>query len=143
MCAIVIEALTPFDRTPCIKLHKNNARSRLFFRIAKISIPFKGTDSLQDAPIVIAKFSNLPKYFSIKELLLSDSAADNSIPSDFDNFTCCCSMRTICVQHSFASLSQRINIKIKCFLKSFGPTSNTGWIAREFDQKVSANFEGF
>ena len=38
MCTIVIEALTPLDRTSCIKMYKNNARSRLFCRIAKRSI---------------------------------------------------------------------------------------------------------
>ena len=32
---IVIEPLTPLDRTSRTKLHKNNARSRLFCRIAK------------------------------------------------------------------------------------------------------------
>ena len=38
MCTILIEALTPLDRTSRIKLYKNNARSRLFCRIAKRSI---------------------------------------------------------------------------------------------------------
>ena len=38
MWTIVIEALTPLDRTSCIKMYKNNARSRLFCRIAKRSI---------------------------------------------------------------------------------------------------------
>ena len=38
MCTIVIEALTPLDRTLRIKMYKNNTRSRLFFRIAKRSI---------------------------------------------------------------------------------------------------------
>ena len=38
MCIIAIEPLTPFDRTLRIKLYKNNARSRLIFRIAKRSI---------------------------------------------------------------------------------------------------------
>ena len=38
MPRIVIEALTPLDRTSRIKLYKNNARSRLFCRIAKRSI---------------------------------------------------------------------------------------------------------
>ena len=38
MCTIVIEALTPLDRISCIKMYKNNARSRLFCRIAKRSI---------------------------------------------------------------------------------------------------------
>ena len=38
MCTIVIEALTPLNRTSCIKMYKNNARSRLFGRIAKKSI---------------------------------------------------------------------------------------------------------
>ena len=38
MCTILIEALTPLDRTSRIKMYKNNARSRLFSRIAKRSI---------------------------------------------------------------------------------------------------------
>ena len=38
MCTIDIEALTPLSRNSCIKLYKNNARSRLFRRIAKRSI---------------------------------------------------------------------------------------------------------
>ena len=33
-----MEALTPLDRTSLIKMYKNNARSRLFCRIAKRSI---------------------------------------------------------------------------------------------------------
>ena len=35
---MVIEALTPLDRVSCIKMYKNNTRSRLFCRIAKRSI---------------------------------------------------------------------------------------------------------
>ena len=35
MCIIVIESLTPLDRTSRIKLYKDNARFRLFLRIAK------------------------------------------------------------------------------------------------------------
>ena len=38
MCTTVIEALAPLDRTSRINLYKNNARSRLFCRIAKRSI---------------------------------------------------------------------------------------------------------
>ena len=38
MCTILIEGLTPLNRTSCIKMYKNNARSRLFCRIAKRSI---------------------------------------------------------------------------------------------------------
>ena len=38
ICTIVIEALTPLDRTSYIKMYKNNARSRLICRIAKRSI---------------------------------------------------------------------------------------------------------
>ena len=38
MCTIVIEDLTPLDRTSCIKMYKDNARSRFFCRIAKRSI---------------------------------------------------------------------------------------------------------
>ena len=38
MCIIVIEPLTPLDRASCINLYKNNARSRLFCRMAKRSI---------------------------------------------------------------------------------------------------------
>ena len=38
MCTIAIEALTPLYRTSRIKLYKNNARSRLFCRIAKRSV---------------------------------------------------------------------------------------------------------
>ena len=38
MCTIVIEVLTPLDRASRIKMYKNNARSRLFPRIAKTSI---------------------------------------------------------------------------------------------------------
>ena len=38
MCTIVIEALTPLDRSSDIKMYENNARSRLFCRIAKRSI---------------------------------------------------------------------------------------------------------
>ena len=38
MCTILIEALMPLNRTSCIKMYKNNARSRLFRRIAKRSI---------------------------------------------------------------------------------------------------------
>ena len=41
MCTIVIEALTPLDRISCIKMYKNNARSRLFCRIAKRSIDWQ------------------------------------------------------------------------------------------------------
>ena len=39
MCTIAIEAPTPLYRTSRIKLYKNIARSRLFCRIAKRSIP--------------------------------------------------------------------------------------------------------
>ena len=39
MRTIAIEALTPLYRTSRIKLYKNIARSRLFCRIAKRSIP--------------------------------------------------------------------------------------------------------
>ena len=35
MCTIGMEALTPLDRTPGIKMHKNNARSSLFPTITK------------------------------------------------------------------------------------------------------------
>ena len=35
MCTIMIEALTPLNRTSCIKIYENSARSRLFGRIAK------------------------------------------------------------------------------------------------------------
>ena len=38
MCTIVKEALTQLDRTSCMKMYKNNARSSLFCRIAKRSI---------------------------------------------------------------------------------------------------------
>ena len=38
MCTILIEGLTPLNRTSCTKMYKNNARSRLFCRIAKRSI---------------------------------------------------------------------------------------------------------
>ena len=34
----MLEALTPLDRISCIKMYKNNARSRLFCSIAKRSI---------------------------------------------------------------------------------------------------------
>ena len=37
-CTISIEGITPLDRTFCIKMYVNNARSRLFWRIAKRSI---------------------------------------------------------------------------------------------------------
>ena len=40
ICTILIEALTPLDRTSCIEMYKNNARSSLFCRIAKRSISF-------------------------------------------------------------------------------------------------------
>ena len=35
MCTIAIETLKPLNRISCIKMYKNNARSRLFCRIAK------------------------------------------------------------------------------------------------------------
>ena len=35
ICTILIEPLTPFDRTSRIKMYENNARSSLFCRIAK------------------------------------------------------------------------------------------------------------
>ena len=38
MCTIMIEALTPLDRTLGVKLYENIAQSRLFYRIAKRSI---------------------------------------------------------------------------------------------------------
>ena len=38
ICTILIEALTPLDRTSGIKMYKNNARSSLICRIAKRSI---------------------------------------------------------------------------------------------------------
>ena len=38
MYTIVIETLTPLSRTSCIKMYKNDARSRLFGRIAIRSI---------------------------------------------------------------------------------------------------------
>ena len=38
MYTTAIERLTPLDRTPCIKMYKNNAQSRLFWKIAKRSI---------------------------------------------------------------------------------------------------------
>ena len=41
MCTIAIEALTPLDRTLCIKMYKTNARSRLFCLIAKRSIELR------------------------------------------------------------------------------------------------------
>ena len=40
MYTIVIEALTPINRTLCIKLYKNIAQSRLFSRKAKSSINY-------------------------------------------------------------------------------------------------------
>ena len=40
MYIIVIEALTPLDRTSLISLYKNSPRSKLFCRIAKRSITF-------------------------------------------------------------------------------------------------------
>ena len=48
ICTIVVEALTPLDRTSRIKLHKSNARSRLFCRIAKRSIA--GNDNFLHFP---------------------------------------------------------------------------------------------
>ena len=38
MCTIAIEPLTPLNRTSCIKVYKDIARSKLFCRIAKRSI---------------------------------------------------------------------------------------------------------
>ena len=38
MSTIVTEALAPLDRTSCIKMYKNNAQFRLFWRIIKRSI---------------------------------------------------------------------------------------------------------
>ena len=38
MCTIVIEVLKPFNRTSRVRIYKDNAPSRLFCRIAKISI---------------------------------------------------------------------------------------------------------
>ena len=38
MCTKKIEAATPLNRTLCIKMYKNNARFRLFGRIAKRSL---------------------------------------------------------------------------------------------------------
>ena len=43
---MVIEALTSIDRTSSIKLCKNNARSRLFCRITKMSIAVVAETSL-------------------------------------------------------------------------------------------------
>ena len=39
MSTIVIEALKLLDRISCLKMYKNNAHSRLFYCIAKRSIP--------------------------------------------------------------------------------------------------------
>ena len=38
MCTLVIRTLTPIDQTSRMTLYKNNARSRLFCRMAKRSI---------------------------------------------------------------------------------------------------------
>ena len=43
MCIIAIEPLRPLDRTSRIKLYKNNARSRLFCRIAERFIVMFGS----------------------------------------------------------------------------------------------------
>ena len=36
MCTIAMEALTPLDRTSRMTMYRNDARSRLFCRIAKV-----------------------------------------------------------------------------------------------------------
>ena len=47
ICTMVIEALTPLYRTSRIKMYKNNARSRLFFRIAKRLLLLKACFTLE------------------------------------------------------------------------------------------------
>ena len=51
MCIIGIESLTPLDRSSRIKLHKNNARSRLFCRIAKKSIEVRAFYLLKETAL--------------------------------------------------------------------------------------------
>ena len=70
MCTIVIKALTPLSRISCIKMYKNNARSRLFCRIAKRCITFTSTSpgkfsyvisgkGLQNSPISLLMHNSL------------------------------------------------------------------------------------
>ena len=57
MCIIVIEPLTPLDRTSRMKLYKNNARSRLFCRIAERSIETLAKLSFTRALLFVISFS--------------------------------------------------------------------------------------
>ena len=68
MCTIVVEALTPFDQISCIKMYKNNARSRLFCRIAKRSITVVPRTLIKDWNTEIINFftPNFSQYYSVK-----------------------------------------------------------------------------
>ena len=62
MCTIVIEAVTPFCRTSCIKLYKDIARSRLFCRIAKRSIVTQADTKVHIKSTVPANNTESPWY---------------------------------------------------------------------------------
>ena len=71
MCTIVIEALTPLDRISCIKMYKNNARSRLFCRIAKRSIIENNIKNIKKTKLWFLKGSK----FGMKEYIGCEEAS--------------------------------------------------------------------
>ena len=74
----VIEAQMPLDRTSRIKMYKNNARSRLFCRMAKRSINEKSAFEVPCPP----KFEILDTALSRKQSVVSSlriNGTDNKI----------------------------------------------------------------
>ena len=68
MCTIVIEALTPFNRTSRIKMYKSIARSRLFCRIAKRSIYHPSEHVLGSLEITRGYFACLFSFIEARML---------------------------------------------------------------------------
>ena len=77
MRTIVIETLTPLNRTSHIKMHKNNARPRLFWRIAKRSIASYNFTSHSTPIFSDLEILKLHDLFQIKLLtFVSESLKD-------------------------------------------------------------------
>ena len=77
MCTEVIKALAPLNRTLCIDMYEDNARSRLFCRLAKRSIVIFGAvvDFCVFVPCISAFFDLLISlgillYFVEKVLII-------------------------------------------------------------------------
>ena len=56
----MVEALTSPDRTPCIIMYKNNARSRLFLRIAKRSTANRCALRCQQKKLILLSYKICP-----------------------------------------------------------------------------------